>query len=85
MWCPSLSLVKLLGEVLAELMAAHGLKQEESVDIFGSEAAVSYAVQGKRNLKVDQIPGLAAKSTFLPRCLSERRREGDTERQGEGR
>lgn len=53
-------------EVLAELMAAHHLKQKELVDIFGSEAAVSYAVQGKRNLTVDQIRGLAAKFHVSP-------------------
>lgn len=53
-------------EVLAELMAAHNLKQKELVDIFGSEAAVSYAVQGKRNLTVDQIRGLAAKFHVSP-------------------
>lgn len=53
-------------DVLGELMAAHNLKQKELVDIFGSEAAVSYAVQGKRNLTVDQIRGLAAKFHVSP-------------------
>jgi HTH-type transcriptional regulator / antitoxin HigA len=53
-------------EVLAELIAAHNLKQKELVDIFGSEAAASCAVQGKRNLTVDQIRGLAAKFHVSP-------------------
>jgi len=53
-------------EVLAELMAAHHLKQKELVDIFGSEAAASYAVQGKRNLTVNQIRRLAAKFHVSP-------------------
>ena len=53
-------------EVLAELMSVHGLKQKDLVDIFGSEAAVSYAVRGKRPLTVDQIRGLAAKFHVSP-------------------
>jgi HTH-type transcriptional regulator/antitoxin HigA len=53
-------------DVLAELMAAHNLKQKELVDIFGSEAAVSYALHGKRNLTVEQIRGLAAKFRVSP-------------------
>jgi len=53
-------------DVLAELMAAHNLKQKELVDIFGSEAAVSYALHGKRSLTVDQIRGLAAKFRVSP-------------------
>jgi HTH-type transcriptional regulator / antitoxin HigA len=52
--------------VLAELAAAHGLKQKELADIFGSEAAVSYAMKGKRNLTVDQIRGLAARVDVSP-------------------
>jgi HTH-type transcriptional regulator/antitoxin HigA len=53
-------------DVLAELMVAHHLKQKELADIFGSEAAVSYALNGKRNLTVDQIRGLAAKFRVSP-------------------
>ena len=53
-------------EALAELMAAHNLKQKEVVDIFGSEAAVSYALHGKRNLTVEQIRRLAAKFRVSP-------------------
>lgn len=53
-------------EVLAELLAAHNLKQKELVDIFGSEAAVSYALNGKRNLTAEQIRGLAAKFHVSP-------------------
>jgi HTH-type transcriptional regulator/antitoxin HigA len=53
-------------EVLAELLSAHGLKQKELVDIFGSEAAVSYALNGKRNLTTEQIQGLAEKFHVSP-------------------
>ncbi len=53
-------------EILAELLSAHGLKQKELVDIFGSEAAVSYALNGKRNLTTEQIQGLAAKFHVSP-------------------
>jgi HTH-type transcriptional regulator / antitoxin HigA len=53
-------------EVLAELLSAHGLKQKELVDIFGSEAAVSYALNGKRNLTTEQIQGLSAKFHVSP-------------------
>ncbi len=53
-------------EVLAELMAAHRLKQKELADVFGSEAAVSYALHGKRSLTVDQIRKLAAKFHVSP-------------------
>jgi len=48
-------------EVLVELLSAHNLRQKDLVDIFGSEAAVSYAVNGERNLTVEQIKGLAEK------------------------
>jgi HTH-type transcriptional regulator / antitoxin HigA len=54
------------GAVLAELIAAHHLKQKELVDIFGSEAAVSYALHGKRSLTVEQIRGLAARFHVSP-------------------
>ena len=53
-------------EILAELLNAHGLKQKELVDIFGSEAAVSYALNGKRNLTTEQIQGLAEKFHVSP-------------------
>lgn len=46
-------------EVLRELLSVHGLRQRDLVDIFGSEAAVSYAVSGKRGLTVEQIRELA--------------------------
>ena len=55
-----------LAEVLAELVAAHNLKQKELVDVFGSEAAVSCALNGKRNLTVDHIRKLAAKFRVSP-------------------
>jgi len=48
-------------EVLHELMAANGLKRKDLQDVFGSEAAVSYALNGKRPLNVAQIRRLAAK------------------------
>jgi HTH-type transcriptional regulator/antitoxin HigA len=53
-------------EVLAELLSAHNLRQKDLVDIFGSEAAVSYAVNGERNLTVEQIKGLAEKFQVSP-------------------
>jgi len=53
-------------EVLAELMAAHSLRQKELLDVFGSEAAVSYALHGKRELTVGQIRGLAEKFHVSP-------------------
>lgn len=48
-------------EVLHELMAANGLKRKDLLDVFGTEAAVSYALNGKRPLNVAQIRRLAAK------------------------
>ncbi len=53
-------------EVLRGLMADNGLKQKDLEDVFGTEAAVSYALSGKRPLNVQQIRGLAAKFHVSP-------------------
>ena len=53
-------------EILVDLMEQHGLKQKDLVDVFHSEAAVSYAVSGKRPLTVEQIRGLAKKFHVSP-------------------
>lgn len=53
-------------DALVELMEAHNLKQKDLLDVFGSEAAVSYAVNGKRPLTVDQVRGLAARFRVSP-------------------
>lgn len=52
--------------VLIELMEVHNLKQKDLLDVFGSEAAVSYAVNGKRPLTIDQVRGLAGKFHVSP-------------------
>jgi antitoxin component HigA of HigAB toxin-antitoxin module len=53
-------------EVLRELMIAHNLRQAELADIFGSYAAVTYALHGKRNLTPGQIRGLFKQSHVFP-------------------
>lgn len=53
-------------EVLAELMESHNLKQNQLVDVFGSEAAVSYAVNGKRPLTMEQVRKLSEKFHVSP-------------------
>jgi HTH-type transcriptional regulator / antitoxin HigA len=53
-------------EVLAELMIAHNLRQKDLVDVFGSEAAVSYVLRGKRDLTLHQLRGLAEKFHVSP-------------------
>jgi HTH-type transcriptional regulator/antitoxin HigA len=53
-------------EVLVELMNAHGFKQKDLVDVFGSEAAVSYALRGRRALTVPQIRRLAERFRVSP-------------------
>ena len=53
-------------EALRELMADNDLKQKDLEDVFGSEAAISYALSGKRALNVQQIRKLASKFHVSP-------------------
>jgi HTH-type transcriptional regulator/antitoxin HigA len=53
-------------DVLQSLMVSNNLKQKDLEDVFGSEAAVSYALSGKRPMNVHQIRRLAAKFHVSP-------------------
>jgi len=53
-------------EILVELMDGNGLRQKDLVDVFGSEAAVSYVLNGRRALTLPQITGLARKFRISP-------------------
>ncbi len=53
-------------EVLRGLMQDNNLKQKDLEDVFGTEAAVSYALRGKRPLSVQQIRGLASRFHVSP-------------------
>jgi mRNA interferase HigB len=46
-------------DIVVELMHAHGLKQKDLADIFGSEGGVSDVVRRKRNLTMNQIKKLS--------------------------
>ena len=53
-------------EHLAELMAAHGLKQKDLVDIFGTPSIVSEVLSGKRHLTTEHIRRLSERFHVTP-------------------
>lgn len=53
-------------EILAELIAAHGLKQKDLADIFGAESTVSAVLNGKRDLTRDHIEKLSKRFNVSP-------------------
>ncbi|MEO5935780.1 MAG: helix-turn-helix domain-containing protein, partial [Terriglobales bacterium] len=53
-------------EVLAELIAAHGLRQKDLADVFGAESTVSAVINGKRSLTRDHIEKLSKRFHVSP-------------------
>ena len=53
-------------EALVELQTAHKLRRKDLVDVFGSEAAVSYVLNGKRGMTPEQIRRLAERFRVSP-------------------
>ena len=53
-------------EALTELLKAHNLRQKDLVDVFGSEAEVSYVLNGKRGMTPEQIRRLAQRFHVSP-------------------
>ncbi len=53
-------------EALQELMAAHGLKQKDLVDIFGTPSIASEVLAGKRKLTTDHIRKLGQRFGVSP-------------------
>jgi HTH-type transcriptional regulator / antitoxin HigA len=52
--------------VLAELMAANGLKQKDLVDIFGTPSIVSEVLNGKRRFTTEHIRKLSRRFSTSP-------------------
>ncbi|MGB9491151.1 MAG: hypothetical protein WCA92_11865 [Terriglobales bacterium] len=52
--------------VLAELMAANGLKQKDLVDIFGTPSIVSEVLSGKRQFTTEHIRKLSRRFSTSP-------------------
>jgi len=53
-------------ESLTELMQAHGLKQKDLVDIFGTPSIVSEVLNGKRRLTTEHIRRLSERFQVTP-------------------
>jgi len=53
-------------EVLSELIAAHGLRQKDLVDVFGAESTVSAVLNGKRSLTKVHIEKLSKRFRVSP-------------------
>ncbi len=53
-------------EVLAELIAAHELRQKDLADVFGAESTVSAILNGKRPLTRDHIEKLSKRFSVSP-------------------
>lgn len=53
-------------EHLVELMEAHGLKQKDLIDIFGTPSIVSEVLNGKRHLTTDHIRRLSERFHVSP-------------------
>jgi HTH-type transcriptional regulator / antitoxin HigA len=53
-------------EALAELLKAHDLRQKGLVDVFGSEAEVSYVLNGKRGMTPEQFRRLTERFHVSP-------------------
>ena len=55
--------------VLAELMAANGLKQKDLLDIFGTPSIVSEVLHGKRQFTTEHIRKLSKRFHVSPEVL----------------
>ena len=53
-------------DVIRHLMEAHGLRQKDLIDVFGTESIVSDVLNGKRELTKDHIKRLSAKFNVSP-------------------
>lgn len=53
-------------EVIRHLMEAHGLRQKDLLDVFGTESIVSDVLNGKRDLTKDHIKRLSARFAVSP-------------------
>lgn len=53
-------------DVLRVLMAEHGLRQKDLIDVFKTESIASEVLSGKRELNKSQIEKLAAKFSVSP-------------------
>lgn len=56
-------------ESLTELMEAHGLKQKDLVDIFGTPSIVSEVLNGKRRLTTEHIRRLSERFGVTPEAF----------------
>jgi HTH-type transcriptional regulator/antitoxin HigA len=53
-------------DVLRHLMEAHGLRQRDLADVFGTESIVSEILHGKRELTKEHIRRLSARFSVSP-------------------
>jgi HTH-type transcriptional regulator/antitoxin HigA len=53
-------------DVLRHLMEAHGLRQRDLTDVFGTESIVSEVLHGKRELTKEHIRRLSARFSVSP-------------------
>jgi HTH-type transcriptional regulator/antitoxin HigA len=53
-------------DVLRHLMEAHGLRQKDLTDVFGTESIVSEVLHGKRDFTKDHIRRLSARFAVSP-------------------
>jgi HTH-type transcriptional regulator / antitoxin HigA len=53
-------------DIVRHLMEAHGLRQKDLVDVFGTESIVSDVLNGKRNLTKEHIRKLSGRFNVSP-------------------
>lgn len=53
-------------DIIRHFMEAHGLRQKDLVDVFGTESIVSDVLNGKRELTKDHIKRLSARFGVSP-------------------
>ena len=53
-------------DIIRHLMEAHGLRQKDLVDVFGTESIVSDVLNGKRELTKDHITRLSIRFGVSP-------------------
>jgi HTH-type transcriptional regulator/antitoxin HigA len=53
-------------DIVRHLMEAHGLRQKDLADVFGTESIVSDVLNGKRNLTKEHIRKLSGKFNVSP-------------------
>ncbi len=53
-------------DILRHLMEAHGLRQRDLTDVFGTESIVSEVLHGKRELTKEHIRRLSARFSVSP-------------------